>query len=602
MSILQLKSFRVANFRNIDDSGWIDVLDLTAIIGPNESGKSNLCEALFRLNPYDEKTSFDLNFDWPVDKWEKKDKDEVCIQAKFVLTDEQREEYLNTSRKAPENEGDKQPSRPQFANSENEITLSRKYSGEYLVNYALKGDFESDAAWNWILKSIPKFVYVDDYGATGTQVELNVLAQKIQEQGWNALSPQEQTIKIILDLAKIDIDDFLSKGASAEGRTLRTFDKKNASAYLSRKFQDLWKQKKVDFDIEIDNTTLNILVKDEGLHMPVPLNRRSTGFRWYVAFAWRFTHATSGDFANTVLLLEEPGIHLHPAAQADLLRIFETLSESNQLIYTTHLPSLVDPGYPERIRIVELENHKSKVTTGLVTTSRSPMLVIEASLGLSPEMSGLLGRRKTLIVEGQDDSTILWKLSKLFDDADKPAIPEDVFIWPAQGAQKSPMYAGFLLGHHWKGGCLLDGDEEGKAAKSKIKKLYKFEENDFFCADLSQALGTPGDVVTIENVLGVDFYLNAVADAYRLKLEKADLDPNEALSLVRRIDAALKARGLSGLDKGFVMTVVFKHFAAWKKLDDLPKDTKAAAGKLFAYLADRLSKLEPKSATTKAAE
>ncbi|MEJ0023992.1 MAG: hypothetical protein WDN76_11565 [Alphaproteobacteria bacterium] len=102
----------------------------------------------------------------------------------------------------------------------------------------------------------------------GNQVELDQLANKLKNQGWAALTPAEQTIKIILDLAKIDIDDFLKKAGSAEGRRCERSTKKSASAYLTRKFQALWEQKKVDFDIEIDGPTLNILVKDQGLHMP----------------------------------------------------------------------------------------------------------------------------------------------------------------------------------------------------------------------------------------------------------------------------------------------------------------------------------------------
>jgi predicted ATPase len=587
---LHLTSFRVTNFRNVHDSGWVDVERLTAIIGPNESGKSNLCEALFRLKPYDGETRFDINFDWPIDRWETKETKAVAINARFRLNDEERNEYIEAARPQPDANGKRAP-RPKLTGDV--IEVGRKYNGEFTVDYKLEGSFDDDAAWKWIHKHLPHFVYVDDYGATGTQVELDQLATRIKEKGWSALSAEDQTIKVILDLAKISIDDFLKKGHSSDGRTLRTFDKKNASAYLSRKFYDLWKQKKVDFDIEIDATTLNILVKDQGLHMPVPLKRRSTGFRWYVAFAWRFTHATQGEFKGTVILLEEPGIHLHPAAQADLLRLFEDLSEHNQLIYTTHLPSLVDPGFPERIRIVELQDHHTKVTKGLVTSSRSPMMVIEASLGLSPEMSGLLGNRRTLIVEGQDDSTVLRKLSALFEQAGKPCIPENVFMWPAQGAAKAPMYAGFILGHGWKGAALFDGDDEGRKAKEKIRGLYQFEEDQFFVAHLSDAFDEKDTPRTIEDILGRDLYLDAVGEAYRIRISSDDLEDDSTQSLVKLIDNELKRnRGLSGLDKSRVMSVIFKKFASWKSMSDLPDQTQENAGKLLSYLAVRLSKLE----------
>ena len=46
-----LVSFNVKNFRSINDSGLIDVSQITAILGRNESGKSNLLRALYSLNP-----------------------------------------------------------------------------------------------------------------------------------------------------------------------------------------------------------------------------------------------------------------------------------------------------------------------------------------------------------------------------------------------------------------------------------------------------------------------------------------------------------------------------------------------------------------------
>lgn len=50
---MELKSFRVRNFRSINDSGEIDVSRITALLGRNESGKSNVLRALHSLNPAD---------------------------------------------------------------------------------------------------------------------------------------------------------------------------------------------------------------------------------------------------------------------------------------------------------------------------------------------------------------------------------------------------------------------------------------------------------------------------------------------------------------------------------------------------------------------
>lgn len=46
-----LKTFRIRNFRSVNDSGEIDASRITALLGRNESGKSNILRGLYSLNP-----------------------------------------------------------------------------------------------------------------------------------------------------------------------------------------------------------------------------------------------------------------------------------------------------------------------------------------------------------------------------------------------------------------------------------------------------------------------------------------------------------------------------------------------------------------------
>ena len=48
---MKLKRFRVTNFKSVHDSGWISCDEITTLVGVNESGKSNLLLALWKLNP-----------------------------------------------------------------------------------------------------------------------------------------------------------------------------------------------------------------------------------------------------------------------------------------------------------------------------------------------------------------------------------------------------------------------------------------------------------------------------------------------------------------------------------------------------------------------
>ena len=83
-----LHSFRVKEFRSVQDSGWIDAEQITALIGTNESGKTNILLPLWKLNPADE-GKIDLKDDLPRDKYhlyrDAKEKP-VFISARYVLS------------------------------------------------------------------------------------------------------------------------------------------------------------------------------------------------------------------------------------------------------------------------------------------------------------------------------------------------------------------------------------------------------------------------------------------------------------------------------------------------------------------------------------
>lgn len=393
----------------------------------------------------------------------------------------------------------------------------------------------------------------------------------------------------MLDLAQIDIKDFVQKGTTVEGRTERSYDKRQASRYLSEQFSKLWRQKKVAFDIEIDGSTFNIMVTDEGMQMPVRLHRRSTGFRWHVSFAWRFTYASNGDYENCILLLEEPGVHLHPDGQRDLLEVFQGLSKTNTVLYTTHLASLIDPAYPERVRIAEIKDHHAYVIDGIVSGQRGPMAVIEARLGLTGEQSSLLGNRQTLIVEGGDDLIILQKLSSLMMAGGKEHLSNRIYMWPAEGASKTPMYAGMVIGNKWDGGVLLDSDQAGFDAAKKIDTLYLKEmaqqqNTRFRTLHIGKAAGLKGNEAAVEDLFPDKFYLDWVKAAYRIDIKPSDLPVDGSSMITKRVAAVMDSVHKLSLDKRRVLGEMLKQFDTWKTADDLPKSTVEAAEKLFAAI------------------
>ncbi len=597
---MRLEEFCVSNYRNIIDSGWIKATDVTAFVGQNEAGKSNLFEALYCLHPFVE-TRYNPDEDWPVDDWKgKKNSNGMRVSQAYFEFDEGEAEALFEFATEVVTEEDGSELEAEIATPPDGLRLFAHRSYGYDTGFDLHDregsaidvadlGLSKDKVSEWARRSVPRFVLIQDYEFSGAQVELNELKKRLDEAGGkrHELSTDDQTILIVLDLAEIDLDDFVEKGSSAEGRTLRQFDKRSASAYLTQQFQKLWKQKKVKFDIDVDGPTLNIFAEDEAIGFPVRLNRRSTGFRWYVSFAWKFTHASEGDFENCTLLLEEPGIHLHYSGQRDLLGVFEDLSATNTVMYTTHLSSMVDQANPERVRIIETDDgHHLRVTHGVVSSQAAPMAVIESALGLTPDLSGMLGNRKVLIVEGGTDALIISKLSGLLTKNGRVGMSDHIYMWPAQTSTKAPMYAAFAIGQLWDAGVLLDTDEAGHQAREKIKDMnlkdYAAQTgHEFRVLMLDKAAGVKKTDVAIEDLFPDEWFLECVNRAYGLALRLEDLPEDGSTLIAKRVEIAMKQRQSRNLKKKDVLVEMLKEFDSWTTVDDLPAGTAAYAEHLF---------------------
>lgn len=594
---MRLSEFKVTNFRNVIDTGWISVSSVSSFVGQNEAGKSNLFEALVMLNPFDNRDGYRVEEDWPMDDWpgRKTSEGTIVAEARFTLTQADidlinlriSESVTDEGDDDDENDDGQQYRITPVVNRESLfLRLSRAYGED--TKFSLDGldgmEVEPGLLRQWALTHAPKFVLISDYGLSNTQIELSHLKKRRDSVSFADLSPDEQTMLIVLDLAEIDIDQVVEDSADQDGRTNRTLDTISASAHLSQQFQKLWSQKKVSFEIRIDGDTLNIFAKDEGSPMPIRLRRRSTGFRWYTAFAWKFTHASSGEYANCVLLLEEPGIHLHYQGQKDLIQTFENLSEQNDILYTTHLSSMVDHANPERVHIVENREHHAVVKHGVVSTQRAPMAVIEASLGLTPSLGGMLGNRKILIVEGGIDSVVLSKLSGILKSAGKSFLSDQVYMWIAETASKTPMFAAFAIGQKWDAALLLDNDQAGEKAKEKIGSLYLkdiAEDVNFNILMVGKAAGISQTDVEIEDLFPVGTYLDWVNKAYSVSISEADLPVDGSTAIVNRVSEILKTKYSRDLDKKLILTQMFASFDSWKKIDDLPEGVEERAIKLF---------------------
>ena len=72
----------------------------------------------------------------------------------------------------------------------------------------------------------------------------------------------------------------------------------------------------------------------------------------YLSFFLYFSAARKGRHRNRILLLDEPGLHLHPTAQQDLVRFLNDVIDENIIAYTTHSPFMLSEYSTSCIRSV----------------------------------------------------------------------------------------------------------------------------------------------------------------------------------------------------------------------------------------------------------
>ena len=122
---------------------------------------------------------------------------------------------------------------------------------------------------------------------------------------------------------------------------------------------------------------------------------------------------------EVILLLDEPGLSLHALAQADFMDYIETLSETGQILYTTHSPFMVDSERLNRVRVVEdRPKEGTKVSQNLEGSTEESLFPLQAALGYTVAQN-LFIAKKNILIEGPADLILLQHISSLLEQGGK---------------------------------------------------------------------------------------------------------------------------------------------------------------------------------------
>lgn len=587
---MRLKSFHVRVFRNVIDSGPISVDRSTCIVGKNEAGKSSIIEALHRLNPA-KPCPFILLDDYP--RWLKKEHETsgqiekaTPISAEFELSDEEVEEIEDTfcqgvldsrvfsaMRKYT---GDLQLTLPinqacfiswflqehvdsavigtkladvtslsELITKLSATAEEKSESGEpspaaqaaKLAKVALeeilgdapdlKAALES-AVRDWI----PKTFIFGEYSQLRGRYNLNTEVIPAL-----TATPKDEDVQAAADFLKL---------AKADSKNVSTwdFEQLNAeleavSSQLTRKVKASWKQNqhlKLRVRIEPEQQPngqieryLQFRVEDTRHDFSNRLDRRSTGFRWFVSFMASFFEFQKDE--NIILLLDEPGLSLHARAQKDLLDAIDTnLTDGRQVIYTTHSPFMVRTESLDRVRIVEDKGPEmGAAVTNEAGAIADPdtLFPLQAALGYDVAQNLFIGNRNILL-EGTSDFVYLTALSTHLGSLGRARFPSSCRLLPAGGATNIPTFIA-LLGGKLSVVVLLDGNAQRQRIDTAIGqgrlKAGNVLSVDQFC-DVKGA--------DIEDLFAPDEYLAIYNAALGTTLKAADLQGQDRI--VKRIE------------------------------------------------------------------
>ncbi len=679
---MKLEAFQISMYKSILDSGWVEVENLTTLIGKNESGKTSLLKALHKFNPFKQEP-YNIEREWPRGYRSSRNKDHPVCAVRFSLTDEESEEFTTAlglrllsktsvvctrrysgslsfafSPEIPEaiHRDDLSkaqskllaPTEPvggpfrdaaqQLVGSLIEHAANRGKHGlenaavtyQGFLSGLLTGEASQEISTNerkfiedypsivsgfakalaplptlrnraeeFVKKRLPTFIYMDEYRAFNGSAYLDQVRQRKNAQ---QSTEEDKTLCMILELSGLDLSRLASQGEQ-EDREQRQYDLSDAGLTLSKEIEGRWKQKKYEVSFSADSQHFFTFVKDEKDSALIRLEERSKGFQWFFSFDLMLMYESKGSFKNCVILLDEPGLHLHPEAQANLLERLERYAEGNMLIYSTHLPFMIDLQRPERIRVIsegEGANKGTFVTNDLNLSQPEGKLTLQAALGIGGRSSYLVSQQN-LVVEGVDDYWILSALSNLSERSGKPGLSEGVLITAAGGASEVTYIATFMVGQELSVVALYDTDASGNVAKDKLVNqwLTRYKGRIASALSLGQAVGSDHKEFAIEDLFPEDFYLKYVTATYAKGLKTAGIDTiilSPGSQLVKRVEEFFKSNNLH-YNKGSVAKRICADLNRMPKLEELPGSLREMTSKLLSTINEAFSESKAVSKT-----
>lgn len=623
---MELEKLRVQNHKSIDDTGWVGVDDLTCLVGKNESGKTAFLEAIEKINPevggveYDDLTYPISNFVEYERRREEGEPADIAASAKFRLTEEElemieseySEDILDSSvilvrrDRGGELHWDIDVSESifiedfieKFEIEYEEVESNLKESNDFdeLLEKIEESDITEDLeeirdevesgdtsqtisqmadeiGSEYLRQRLPKFRYIGKYSVLDSIININSLLDANEED----IEDSEAVFLDLLSVGDISLND-LTDEPNWE-RVIRRLEA--AQGEVTDYMLDYWSQNeniRIRFNREEaapegpseydSGQLLQVRVENQRINATMDFDQRSLGFRWFFSSFCKFTNIRDAD-EDLVLLLDEPGLHLHAKAQQDFLKFLDNeLSEIQQVIYTTHSPFMIDPKKIHQTKLVVQESDSGTIiSSDVLRTDEDTRLPLETVFEFDM-IDTLLIRPYTLLVEGKSDQIYIYLMSKILEENGGTGLNDRWTVINVGSGDNISTFVSLFGGNDLNLGVLLDRDGSYTSRVDNITDLGEIEEHQIFPAS---DFVPDQDYADIEDLFSLDFYLNLVSETYMSELA-ADYDLPDRISESEFEDDNMKPRIVKRLETYFDRQDInngrFEHAAPARQFQD----------------------------------
>lgn len=566
VKIYQYKTYEIEQEVSIEK-------DYTALVGMNESGKTGLLEAITKANSYRESdtlSKFNITSDYPrrfkkqLDKsgenpnaieltftLEKSEIDKVneflfanyeTFTFRYIKKYDNSNEIVFLNKLNLENlikdklpllnvesekilkfyKNDLDDYKKTFDAIENKELLEQLESFKFLptdkvtIEKKVIEEFEKEI----IYPNIPKILYYDEYSILENNIRINDIKSNS--------NPKYETAKALLEIADIDINKLSVNTNSLEDYRAEI---EATQAYISEEILKYWstnKNLKFKFELTADRNSnynldqyLNIRIENSRTYTSLPFNSRSKGFTWFVSFLVWFKKLQEDTEKNIIILLDEPGLNLHAAAQNDLLTFIKDLTKTYQVIYTTHSPFMIDSIDLNKVRTIRFDEEKGSVISDSVQQKDpNTLFPLQAALGYDIAQN-LFISQNNLLVEGIADLVYLNYMSSILISKGKEGLNEKITIIPVGGADKISTFVSLLRGNQLNIVCLLD--TMNSSTNQKLNHLINEKILN------SKKLVTYGQILNkkyadVEDVFDIEDYINIYNLSFNGNVKKEQIN------------------------------------------------------------------------------